>query len=73
MTSFVSGAMSLGNLDVTHCVGSGWLEDRSRCVVFNSDEAFRTGPDVAVSMSSANMLVGIEFASRYRLLPRVVF
>ena len=33
----------------------------------------KTGPDGAVVMSSADGLVGTEFASRYRLIPRVVF
>ena len=32
-----------------------------------------TGPDGAVVMSSANGLVGTEFASRYRLQPRAGF
>ena len=32
-----------------------------------------TGPDGVVVMSSANGLVGTEFASRYRLQPRAGF
>ena len=31
------------------------------------------GPNSAVAMSSANGMVGIGFASRYRLQPRAVF
>ena len=43
-------------------LADNWLQDRAM-----------TGPNDAVAMSSTNGLVGIGFASRYRLQPRAVF
>ena len=42
-------------------------------IKLNMFVGFTTGPDGAAVMSSANGLVGVGFASRYRLQPRAGF